>query len=70
MLWDRGQPLVEEEFEAEMVGAHHELATPEVRAPMMYRLHQSDELVFIDGEFGMVGSDMATEEGDGADLLV
>jgi hypothetical protein len=41
MLGNRGQPLIQEEFQADMIRANDECATPKVWTPVAHRLDQS-----------------------------
>lgn len=70
MLWNCGEPLVEQELEAVMVRAHQELPTPKIRAPVAHCLDQANELTLVRRQLGMAGSNLATEESNGADALI
>jgi hypothetical protein len=54
--------LVKQVLEAEMVDAHDEWADPEIRPLVLDGLHQPDQLPFISGKLGAVGSNGAAVE--------
>jgi hypothetical protein len=56
MLGDRGQPLVEEVLETEMISLDDEVPSPQVRPPVPDGLDQTDEFALVGGERAMRGA--------------
>jgi hypothetical protein len=53
VLQNHGQALVDHELEGIMICADDEVMAPKVQPPMVNHLDQSDQLLFIHGEFQM-----------------
>ena len=64
VLWDGCKPLVEEILEAEVVGAHHEAASPQVWTPMADGEDEADQLSLIRGEGLVARCDGPAKEGE------
>jgi hypothetical protein len=62
MLWDRGQALVEQVFQAIVIGLDDELPTPKIRPPVSHYLDEADELALVGRESAMSRSDGSAEE--------
>ena len=63
MLWDGGQPLIQQVLEAVVVSLDHEAAPPEVGPPVMDGLDEADQLALRGGESTMSGGHGLAEEG-------
>lgn len=70
MLRDRGQALVEDEFQRLMICADDEGTTPQIWAPMAHCLHQPDEFPLVSGQPAVSWWEGATEERDDTIALV
>jgi hypothetical protein len=66
MLRNSGQPLVEEELQAVVVGADEEAPAPDVGAPVPHRLYQADEFPLVSRQLAVASSERAAEEGQGS----
>jgi hypothetical protein len=69
VLWNRHKALIEEVHEAAVVGLDDEATPPQVRAPVVDRLDQADELAFIRGKGSVSWRNGPAEEGDRVSLL-
>jgi hypothetical protein len=63
MLRYRGEALIKQELQCEVVGADEEAAPPQVWAPMTNNLHKANQLTFICRQLEVTGRKRATEEG-------
>lgn len=70
MLGDSGQPLVEEELQADVVSADGEAPSPEVGAPVSNGLHEADQLALVGCQLAMASCKGLAEEGQGTLSLV
>lgn len=69
-MWDRGEPLIEQELEAIVVRSHDELTPPKIWAPVAHRLDEANKLSLLRCKLAMPRSDLEAEEGNWAAPLV
>jgi hypothetical protein len=62
MLRYRGEPLVEEVLEAEVISLDDEVSPPQIGPLVPDRLDQADELALVGGEHTMSRRDRPAEE--------
>jgi hypothetical protein len=62
VLWNRGQLLVEEEFEVVVIRLDHERSAPQIQLLVVHGMHQPNQFSLISREFGMAGSDRLAAE--------
>jgi hypothetical protein len=70
MLRHGGEALVEQELQAEVIGAHEKAATPQVRAPMPDGLHKADQLPLVGHQFGVASGEWPAEESEGSPIFM
>jgi hypothetical protein len=65
MLQNGGQPLVEEELQAEVIGADGECLSPQIQSPMTDGVDEADEFALVCCQLGVSRCYRMTEERDG-----
>jgi hypothetical protein len=70
MLQNGGQPLVEEELQAEVIGVDEKSLPPQIRSHKMDDVDEADEYALICRQLGVPRCCQTTEECDGPDTLM
>lgn len=70
MLWNCREALIQEKFQAVVVGADEERPPPQVRASMADRLDEADQFPLVGGESGVAWRKCPAEESEWTRPLV
>jgi hypothetical protein len=62
MLWYRGETLIQEVFQAEVIRLDQKGAAPKIWTPVSDRLNQVDQLPFVNCQLGVPWHEWPTEE--------
>ena len=63
VLWNCSEALIQYKLQTPVIGMNSEWTPPQVRTPMSDNLDQTDELMLICRQRGMMGGDRPAEEG-------
>jgi len=69
VLGNRCKALVQQIFQAVVVGLHEKTAPPQVWPPVPHGVHKPDQLLLVGREGAVARRDGPAEEGDGVALL-